>query len=57
MNYYLIEKINPKERLRHYKNARVPSFVVAQLNAEAGFDKYEIASDKTEVHTVRLNRN
>lgn len=52
MNYYLIDKEFPDNKLRHYKNNRVASYTLEQLNVAAGYDKYAIITDETEVITV-----
>ena len=55
MNYYLIESGKPDIYLRYYKNSRVAMFTRDQLNNEAGFHKYDIASDEQPVIHVRVS--
>lgn len=53
MNYYLVECVNPLDRLRHYKNSRVAYFSRDQLNSAAGYAKYAVESDNDNVE-IRL---
>jgi hypothetical protein len=55
VNYYLIECDNPDIYLRYYKNSRVGLFTRDQLNNEAGFHRYAIASDDEPIINVRVS--
>lgn len=55
MNYYLIDRDKPDVYLRYYKNSRVGLFTCNQLNYEAGFDKYAIASDAEPIINIRVS--
>ena len=55
MNYYLIERDVPDVYLRYYKNTRVALYTRDQLNKEAGYHKYDIASDDQPIINVRVS--
>lgn len=55
MNYYLIEGDKPGVYLRYYKNTRVAIFARDKLNQEAGYHRYDIASDDEPVINVSVS--
>ena len=56
MNYYLVECDNPNDKLRHYKNRRVAEYTRNELNSVAGYNRYMVTSDDSDI-TIRLKRN
>ena len=55
MNYYLIDIEHPDIKLRHYRNSRGAEFIVSELNAKQGYDRYSFISDEDPVVVVQVS--